>query len=427
MKKGMLSYILPSLIASLFLGLYVLVDGAFIGSKMGDIGLSAINIAWPITAFIQTIGLAIGISGGIQMSIHEGKNDKLAAKRAFDSTIFILGLSGIIFTIVISIFAKPILMLFGAREDLLFYGYRYLIVMALGSLFQVYAGGLIPLIKNIGKTKKAMIISISATIINFILDYLLIFVFEFDLLGAAIGSIISQAFIAVASYIVLKPRLVWKNILYKSIFKGSLAPFALNYAYSVIIILNNTVCLIYGGESAIAAYTLFSYLLYIIQSSASGSGDGVQPLVSYYYGKKDYENLKSLYYKTLVLGFIFSSLINFLFLLLKEQIPILYNLSSQGLYYYNLGFYFYFISFFLLIITRINSCFLYSSNNIKGANLITMLEPLVLTPIFLIGMALIWKMNGIFSSYLVIQVILLIISTIFIVKMYLKKRFDFNV
>lgn len=421
MKKKMISYIVPSLIASLFLGIYVLVDGAFIGSKMGDKGLSAINIAWPITAFIQTVGLAIGISGGIQMSIAKGKEEEKAAQKIFDTTILILGIIGVLFTIIVSIFAKQILMLFGAKDDLLYYGYRYLIVMALGSLFQVYAGGLIPLVKNLGKTKQAMFVSVVATIINFILDYLLIFVFEFDLLGAAAASIASQLFIAVMGFVILRPKLKFQKGIFSPILKGALAPLALNYSYSIIIILNNSFCLGYGDESAVAAYTLFSYLLYIVQASASGSGDGIQPLVSYYYGKKNQSKLKELYFKTLRIGFTFSAAITLVFLLLKSQIPLFYNLSAQGLEYYNMGFYYYFSAFFLLIITRINSCFLYASNNTKGANFLTLIEPLILTPILLAVFSALFKITGIFSSYLVIQIILLLISFIFIKLMYLRK------
>ena len=421
-KKSMISYILPSLIASLFLGIYVLVDGGFIGLKLGDVGLTAINLAWPIVAFMQTIGLAIGISGGIRASIAEGEKKLELKNKIMNSTILILLAMSVFFTILISLLAKPLLVWSGATGIVLEHGYNYLIVMALCAIFHIFSGGLTPLLKNEGKTKTAMMVSIGATIINFVFDYVFIFALNMDLVGAAIASVMSQAFIAIGGFILLKPKLKLEKPILKPILLGSLAPFALNYAYSIIIILNNTVCLKYGGNSATAAYTLFSYLLYIVQASASGSGDGIQPLVSYYYGENNKHKLNELYFKTLALGFVFSSIIILSFFLLKKQIPLLYNLSEEAVEYYNMGFYYYFGAFFLLVITRINGCFLYSANKLWGANLLTLLEPLALTPIFLILFSYLFKMQGVFSSFLLIQGILLVVSLILIYYLYLRKE-----
>lgn len=421
-EKKLLKYILPSMIASLFLGVYVLVDGAFIGSKMGDIGLTAINLAWPITAFIQSVGLAIGISGGIRLSIAEGKNDEEQYNRIFNSTMILLLIISVLFTILFIIIGGPLLKLSGASGNLYDLGMRYLMIMIYGSVFQVFSGGLLPLLKNVGKAKRAMFISISGTLVNCLLDYLLIFVFEYDLLGAALASICCQGVIATLSFISLKPKFRFKNIEVTKILIGAIAPFILNYSYAIITILNNTFCLKFGGESAVACYTIFSYLLYIVQASASGSGDGVQPLISYYYGKSDFKNMYKTYFKSLILGLSFSSILIFTFLILKRQIPVFYNLSDVALEYYNDGFYYYFIAFFLLVITRINGCFLYSSNNIKESNLLTLLEPVVITPLSLIPLAYVSGVKGIFGSFLLIQAILLIIS---IILAYVKRKHSY--
>ncbi len=421
-KNKMLSYILPSLISSLFLGIYVLVDGGFIGLKLGDAGLTAINLAWPIVAFMQTIGLAIGISGGIKSSIADGERNFELKNKIMNSTILILLVASVFFTIFVSLLAKPLLVWSGAEGIVLEHGYNYLLVMSLCAVFHIFSGGFTPLLKNEGKTKMAMFISIGATIINFVFDYVFIFMLNLDLVGAAIGSVISQGFIAIMGFIILKPKVRLEKPILKPILIGSLAPFALNYAYSVINILNNTICLTYGGNSLTAAYTLFSYLLYIVQASASGSGDGVQPLVSYYYGSNDRKKLNELYFKTILIGVGFSSIIILTFFFLKNQIPLLYNLSDEALTYYNMGFYYYFSAFFLLVITRINGCFLYSANKIWGANLLTLLEPLVLTPVFLILFSYLFEIQGVFSSFLVIQGVLLLISIVLIYYLYLRKE-----
>lgn len=415
MNKNILKYIIPSMIASLFIGAYAIIDGAFIGSKLGDIGLSAINIAWPITAFTQTIGLAIGIGGGIRLSIALGENDNDKYNKVFNNTILYLSLSSVILTIIVPLLSKRLLILSGATGDTLLYGMRYLFVMGLGSVFQIFSGGLVPLLKNKGEAKYSMFVSIAACLCNVLFDYLLIYVIPLDLLGAAIASILGQGIIATASFIKLKPKLSLKVSFDKEILLSSISPFILNYSYAIITILNNTICLKYGGDAGVAAYTIFSYLIYIVQSSASGTGDGVQPIISYYYGQNDYKKMKHTFNKSSIIGFIFSSVIISIVIMLKNIIPNIYNLGPESLNYYNNSFYFFIGAYFMLVINRLIGCFMYSANSIKISNFLTLIEPLVITPILLITLGYLRGIYGALESYLYIQFIQLIISILLLI------------
>ena len=80
MRKQFYKYVIPSVLAFALSGVYAIVDGFFIGNSVGDIGLAAINIAYPITALIQSIGTGIGIGGSVELSVNIGKNDVKAQK-----------------------------------------------------------------------------------------------------------------------------------------------------------------------------------------------------------------------------------------------------------------------------------------------------------------------------------------------------------
>ena len=80
--KSYKSYLIPSLIATVFLSTYVILDGFFIGLKLSDLGLSAINIGWPVIAIIHTLGIALGISAGIYISRHNALNEYDKANKA---------------------------------------------------------------------------------------------------------------------------------------------------------------------------------------------------------------------------------------------------------------------------------------------------------------------------------------------------------
>ena len=182
MKKSLASYLIPSVLVSILGGAYIIIDGIFIGKYVGDDGLSAINIAWPITAFIQTVGLAIGTSVGVFMSIYEGRNDEEKRRKIEWLGIFLLLALSVVLLIILFLFKNQLLVLFGAKTDkLLQYGLEYLEIIILGSLFQVFGMGLAPILRNKGKIKTVMFSMILGTLGNFIGDYLFMAVFDLKL------------------------------------------------------------------------------------------------------------------------------------------------------------------------------------------------------------------------------------------------------
>ena len=78
-EKQFLKYVVPSMFTMLLTGFYTIVDGFFIGRAIGDVGLAAINIAWPITAVMLAVGTGIGTGGSVLMSTHRGEDNYPAA------------------------------------------------------------------------------------------------------------------------------------------------------------------------------------------------------------------------------------------------------------------------------------------------------------------------------------------------------------
>ena len=236
------SYIIPSIIASIFLGIYTIVDGFFVGQSLNDYGLGAINLAWPITSLVQTLGLGIGLAGGVIMSTSMGEGNTKKAYKAQSMVLVLILLFGIVLTVILPLLLPTILHLFNATGQLYDYAHEYLLIIMLGSIFHLMGGGLLPLVKNKGKMKYAMLISIMGTACNFILDYFWIYKYDFGLTGAAVASVLSQAVIGIGCLILLlkddfKFSLDLK--IARNILRSFFAPFILNYSYSIILIFNN--------------------------------------------------------------------------------------------------------------------------------------------------------------------------------------------
>lgn len=293
--KKFASYLIPSLIASVLMSMYAIVDGIFIGQKIGDAGLAAINITWPITSFLQSIGTAMGLSGGIVIQNLLGKKEVEHANKIKTLILIIVLFLGVFLGLLFYAVEEPLLHVLGATSESYPHAESYLTIILMGSIFQMLGMALLPLLKNSNKVKLAAVASLSAIFTNFTLDYVLIYLANMDLAGAALASVLAQVVSCIICLFAfakeLKSPIFLKKDL-KEIFKISLAPFILSYSFSIAIIITNLVCSTYGGDEAVAAYTLLSYLSYIIIAIACAVGDSIQPLFSYNQAIQDFKSNK---------------------------------------------------------------------------------------------------------------------------------------
>ncbi len=90
MRKKYIGYIFPSMLSFLLTGIYSIVDGIFVGRAMGDAGLAAINIAWPLVALIISLGTGIGMGAAVVVSLNMGAGNTQKAKRAEGNALTLL-------------------------------------------------------------------------------------------------------------------------------------------------------------------------------------------------------------------------------------------------------------------------------------------------------------------------------------------------
>ena len=267
-RSTFFKYVIPSIIAFALSGIYAIVDGYFVGNTIGDAGLSAINIAYPIVALIQSVGTGIGMGGAVYYSINTAEGNHQKARQFIAASWWLLVAASIIFTLLTFFSAHTILVLLGADGSILAYATHYVKIIALGTALQIGGTGLIPFIRNFGSSSFAMIAMLGGFATNILLDYLLVWVYGQGMTGAALATIVGQGvtFLIALLYSVLKKKLfICINagefrFLCKSIFKVGLAPFGLALTPNISLVIINL----------------------ILQSV----GDGSQPLMSKYYGER---------------------------------------------------------------------------------------------------------------------------------------------
>lgn len=309
MSKKFFSYVVPSMLAFTLSGIYTIVDGFFIGQSLGDVGLAAITLGYPISALVGAIGTGLGLSGSIRYTILNAQGETKKQEECFSGTILLMLLVGAILSVTLFGLSAPILRLLGAQGEILTLCVQYAHIIALGAIFQLMATGFVPFIRNMDGASFAMVAMIFGFVTNIILDYTCVWVLNWGMAGAALATIVGQAVTMVASIVFFAvkkcrlrlPEFAALAALWKDVLKVSLSPFGLTFSPTITMLFMNRFLLLYGDEKQVAIYGCIGYITSIIYLLLQGVGDGSQPLISHCYGERDTESVKvlrSLAYKT---------------------------------------------------------------------------------------------------------------------------------
>lgn len=425
-NKSFFSYVVPSVLAFALSGVYTVTDGFFIGHKLGDVGLAASSLSYPVCAFIQAVGTGIGLSGAIRFAISKAQNNKKEEKESFSSTFLLLVIVGIILTIVLFLLASPVMRLLGARNEMLELSIKYVKVISLGALFQVLATGLVPVVRNLGGATFSMISMMLGFFTNILLDYLFVWVFDFGIGGAAWATVIGQfvTLVSVVCFLIVKKMYVTflkANValpLFKKILKLSISPFGLTFSQTVTLLLVNRFLLIHGNDHMVAVFGCIDYITTIIYLLLQGVGDGAQPLMSSYYGEDNLSKVKTIRKKAYLTAFSLSAVSMVGLYLARYKIGILFGASSET----NVDVAKYLPYFLTTIIfisfVRITTAYFYATEKDKYSHMLVYAEPicilliLIILPIFL----------GVFGVWIALplsQIIMFVLS--FFTKRYVDK------
>ena len=374
-NKEFFKYVIPTIISFTLTGIYSIVDGFFVGNSIGDVGLSSINIAYPISALIQSFGIGIGMGGSVRYSIEKAEKNNDRAKSFIGGTMQLLTIASLLCTILLYLFSEPLLRLLGADGEVLAQSKSYIDVIALGSFFQIFSTAFIPIIRNLGGAYFATITMMLGFISNIIFDYM---------------------------YLIKKKGITFKtykhNLLniWKSILKIGIAPFGLNLSPNFSLILINRFSVFYGGEEAIASYACVSYVIVIVYLILQGVGDGSQPLISKYYGEGKAQDLKYIQKIALVFALFLSALGILALYLVRFEVGKLLGASDFVIQYTGKVFPIFLIAIPFIGINRIITAGFYASEKSIYSYILTYIEPvlmlffLLVLPPFFGGQIMVW-------------------------------------
>lgn len=286
------------LVAQILNLLYNIVDRIYIARipKIGTAALGAVGLCFPLIVVITAFSNLFGSGGAPLFSIYRGKGEPQRAANVMNTSFTMVCVCAVVLMAVGFIFARPLLVLFGASTDALVYAYPYLMIYLIGTLPSMIATGMNPFINAQGYSTIGMTSVAVGAVANLLLDPLFIFVLGFGVQGAAIATVISQVLSAVFVFVFLtrkselKVRFLKKKefsecVGYaKNIVSLGTAGFIMQLTNSLVSICCNNILSDVGGDIYISVMTIVSSVRQLVETPIYAMNEGTSPILSYNYG-----------------------------------------------------------------------------------------------------------------------------------------------
>lgn len=423
--RRLLRYALPSIAMMIFSSIYGIVDGFFVSNYVGKMAFTAVNLIYPFLIILGSIGFMFGTGGAALISKTMGEKNIKKAKETFSLIIFTSVVLGIILSILGIIFLPQIASLLGAKDEVLTDCILYGKIILISLPFYILQYEFQCLFSTAGKPKFGLIVTVISGMSNIIFDYLLVAVFSLGLFGAAIATMISQVVGGVIPLIYFfgKNKSLLHFVKFKFDIKSLLkvcsngsSEFLSNVSSSLISILYNLQLLKYAGENGVAAYGVLMYVSMIFQAIFIGYSIGVSPIVGYHYGAKNTSELKNVFTKSMIVIFITAIIMFICGELLSEPISrIFVNYDDELLQITKNAFRIFSFSFLLSGMSIYGSSFFTSLNNGLISALISFLRTVVFQASAVMILPIFLKLNGIWLSIVVAELMSFIITFTFLI------------
>lgn len=352
-KHLLFTLAVPAITSQVVNALYNMVDRMYIGHipRAGAEALTGVGVCFPLIMIISAFACLLGMGGAPRASILMGQKDNKGAEKILGNCFSALILVSIALTIIVLVFKHPLLLLFGASSNTIFYAESYMSIYAIGTIFVQLTLGMNAFISAQGFAKISMLTVVIGAVTNIILDPILIFGFHMGVQGAALATILSQALSAVWAVsfltrgntilLIRKENMkIVPEILLPCIALG-VAPFVMQATESILVLCFNSSLLKYGGDLAVGAMTILSSIMQFAMLPLQGLTQGGQPIISYNYGARNPERVKQAFKLQTIACFSYATLLWLLaelfpgiFVAIFTNDPELAHLSSWALRIY---------------------------------------------------------------------------------------------
>lgn len=409
-----------NILGMLGLSCYILADTFFVSLAMGADGLTALNLAIPVYSFIHGSGLMIGMGGGIRYSIFKSQGDARHTSRIFTGAVLLTVLIAAVFFLAGLFGSGFLIRLLGADDAIFQMGKTYLRVILLFAPLFMTNNLLLCFIRNDGAPQLSMAAMITGSLSNVVLDYVFMFPLKMGIFGAAFATGLAP----VISILVLSPFLIQKKNQFHlqkcrinlrlalGIFSSGLPSLITEVSSGIVIIVFNMIILGLAGNTGVAAYGVIANLSLVVIAIYTGISQGIQPLMSSFYGAGNRKNIKSTLRYAMAAVVLISAVVYLTIffgadpiaaVFNSEQNPTLQSIARQGLRIYFTGCIF---AGFNIVL----SVYFTSTDNPLPAHIISLLRGFILIIPLAFLLSALGKLLGVWAAFPVTELLVCLIG-----------------
>ena len=282
-------FAVPQMIGLLFNSVYTIVDGVFIGNRLGREAMAAAAVAVPLIEILISVAIAVAAGAGVLIAARLGSGKGDEARRLFNTAAWMMGAAGLGVVLLGNLCLEPLALLLGAAPEVLPQAMAYLWYIVTFAPFQLFSFLLGGMARNDGRPKLAMTAMIAGAASNIVLDYVFMYPLNLGIRGAALATALGPIF----SVLILLPHfLLRRGTLYfqavrprlaegRSILVCGAPSFLMEFSIGIVTFLYNVAVSRHGyGELGLAAYLIIGYLMLILLTLFLGMAEGLQPVFS---------------------------------------------------------------------------------------------------------------------------------------------------
>ncbi len=418
-------FVLPSIAMMIFTSIYGVVDGLFVSNFTGKTAFAAINLIMPFLMVLGGFGFMVGTGGSALVAKTMGMGDAEKAKRQFSMLIVATAALGVVLSVLGIVFLRPIARFLGATEQMLpdcvTYGTILLVFNTAFMLQNVFQAFFI----TAEKPKLGLAVTVAAGLMNIVLDALLVGVFHFGLVGAAVATVISQCVGGVLPVFYFLRKNTSRLRLLRPLWSGrdllqtctnGASELMSNISSSIVSMLYNFQLMRFAGEDGVAAYGVLMYVNFIFVAVFVGYSIGSAPIVSFHYGAGGHAEMRNLLKKSLFLNALGGVCMLAAGQALAGPLSRLFVGYDAGLCAMTEhAFRIYTFAFLLSGVNIYASSFFTALNNGAVSALISFLRTLVFQTGSVLLLPLALGLDGVWGAILVAEVMATVISVLFLV------------
>lgn len=417
-----LSY--PSIIAMLINAGNNIIDGIYLGNLVGGNALAVTAIILPVQMVLMALGTMAPLGAAAMISVKLGSKRLKPIKNIAFTAIIASILLSLLIILIGSIFNIPILLLSGAQGELLKAAQLYYFSSLIGWLFMPLTILGNNLLRTIGEAKKASYIMIISIVVNVIMTPFLIVVFNMGIFGAGLATSLGQfmSFLLMLYYYFIKKlpftfklkevKFVWTY--FRMMHTLGFSAFIRQSLNSFAAVIYNNLFYIYGGVVALNAIGIIFKVNTFVLLPIFGILHGFQPIIGYNYGKKDYNRIKEIVNKGLLITVVITLTSLLLVQVFKGPIISIFTPNQDFTQMAEYGMIFLMIGIPFVGISLVGSTMFQSFNKPLTATIIAISRQLFFTMPLLLVLSRVYALQGIWLAFPIADILTGILSLMII-------------